>query len=1127
MIRHGEAMRCAASHAANDGRGPHIGMSGRFPQADDIHELWKNLKAGRDCISEVPQQRWDWHRTQDLRSPNGRKISRWGGFINSPDCFVAPFFRMSPREAEITDPQERLFLEVCWEAIEDAGYTPKSLASPRGRNKRQPVGVFVGVMHKDYSLIGAEELFNGSSVLVSLNCAPIANRVSYFCNFHGPSMAVDTVCSSSLTAVHLAIESIRNGECEVALAGGVNLSLHPAKYITYGLMEMHSSDGRCRTFAKGGDGYVSGEGIGAVLLKPLEKALEDQDHIYAVIRGSSINHVGTVSGITVPSPVAQADMIVDCLEKAKVHPRTISYVETHGTGTSLGDPIELEGLTKAFHQFTQDRQFCAVGSIKSNIGHGESSAGIGGLIKIALQLEHRMLVPSLHAGEPNPYIDWENSPFVVQREMQAWEPAHTREEGKEIVHPRRAALSSFGATGSNAHLIVEESPTGDGGDLSIGNSRPMIIPLSARNEDRLHAYVEKLLAFVTGQNVDLDRLAYSLQLGREAFDVRVAFVVNDMPALVDRLKAYVDGKNEIEGCYRGTKKQGKEAIALLTADEDSYELIKKWIAKGKKKKIAELWVKGLTVEWHKLYGGGIPGRISAPTYPFAKERYWLSPRSKSGSVAKRDGAPATLAFLHPLLHQNTSDLKEQRYSTRLTGEEFFLAGHEVAVNGSGKRKVMPAAAYLEMARAAIEQASGEREEGAVLELRDVVWAEPLVVEEEGREVNIALQAEETGEIGFEIYSVEGGEEIVHCQGHGEWSARVDVAKLEVKQLQQEMLKGEGGTRQIVAELELREGMERSATEYVLHPGMVDRALGAAKEVVKGGGEASSWKVEGVEKVRILSRCGEKMLVWIRESQGKRRGDGAVKVDVDLSDEQGKVCVQMEAVSWVIGDERAGAVERPAVAVYEEDKAGVQAVERGRREIVLRPGGEKSGEEKAGGVEASKASKPRGILLAEIESGGVEKAGVVKEEKGGRGGIRLRKPGEGDADRGEIGETGESVVRLFDCGEGVYRIEMGERGKERREVRAVGEVGEAIEELLVALERVEEEKQLKVVMIVGMEEWLGARREEYNAAMEQLAQRYRDLKVFNPEVALAGPEFSSPPPYVAEHLPVQVLHEFFA
>lgn len=216
------------------------------------------------------------------------------------------------------DPQERLFLETCWEAIEDAGYTPETIAAPQGENKRQHVGVFAGVMHKDYSLIGAEALSEHNPFPLSLNYAQIANRVSYYCNFHGPSMAVDTVCSSSLTAVHLAIESIRNGECEAALAGGVNLSLHPAKYISYGSVGMHSSDGYCHTFGKGGDGYVSGEGVGTVLLKPLRKAEQDGDRIYAVIKGSAINHVGKVSGITVPSPVAQADVIEACLEKQEL-----------------------------------------------------------------------------------------------------------------------------------------------------------------------------------------------------------------------------------------------------------------------------------------------------------------------------------------------------------------------------------------------------------------------------------------------------------------------------------------------------------------------------------------------------------------------------------------------------------------------------------------------------------------------------------------------------------------------------------------------------------------------------------------------------------------------------------------
>ena len=269
------------------------------------------------------------------------------------------------------DPQERLFLQTCWETVEDAGYTPRTLVAPQGRHRRHPVGVFVGVMHKDYTLLGADAAAQGHRVPLSLNYAQIANRVSYHCNFHGPSMAIDTVCSSSLTAVHLAVESIRRGECQVALAGGVNLSLHPQKYLTYGSWDMHSSDGRCRTFGQGGDGYVSAEGIGAVLLKPLRQAEQDGDRIYAVIKGSAINHVGMVSGISVPSPVAQADAIEQCLEQSGIDPRTISYVDAHGTGTSLGDPIEIQGLVKAFSQRTQEKQFCAIGSVKSNIGHAE------------------------------------------------------------------------------------------------------------------------------------------------------------------------------------------------------------------------------------------------------------------------------------------------------------------------------------------------------------------------------------------------------------------------------------------------------------------------------------------------------------------------------------------------------------------------------------------------------------------------------------------------------------------------------------------------------------------------------------------------------------------------------------
>ncbi|WP_142391089.1 beta-ketoacyl synthase N-terminal-like domain-containing protein, partial [Bacillus thuringiensis] len=239
-----------------------------------------------------------------------------------------------------------------------------------------------------------------------------------------------------------------------ALAGGVNLSLHPGKYLSYGLADMHASDGRCRTFGKDGDGYVSGEGVGVVVLKSLRKAEEDGDHIYAVIKGSVINHVGAVSGITVPSPVAQGEMIETCLEKTGIDPRTISYIEAHGTGTSLGDPIEIQGLEKAFRRYTEDVQYCSIGSVKSNIGHAESAAGIGGLHKVILQLHHRTLVPSLHSSEPNPHIDFARSPFYVQQKTEVWKRPILKEHGEEKEYPRRAGISSFGATGANAHLIL-------------------------------------------------------------------------------------------------------------------------------------------------------------------------------------------------------------------------------------------------------------------------------------------------------------------------------------------------------------------------------------------------------------------------------------------------------------------------------------------------------------------------------------------------------------------------------------------------------------------------------------------------------------------------------------------------
>ncbi|GED59055.1 SDR family NAD(P)-dependent oxidoreductase [Brevibacillus formosus] len=1001
-----------------------IGMAGRYPEATNLQEFWMNLKEGKDCIKEVPKSRWDWQQFGELKSPSGKQISKWGGFIEDPDCFDSPFFRISPREAETMDPQERLFLETCWEAMEDAGYTPKTIVPPRGSSNRRQVGVFVGVMHKDYSLIGAEAMSRGEMFPLSLNYAPIANRVSYFCNFHGPSMAIDTVCSSSLTAVHLALESIKRGECEVALAGGVNLSLHPGKYLSYGMMDMHSSDGYCHTFGKDGDGYVSGEGVGTVVLKPLRKAIEDGDHIYAVVKGSSVNHVGSVSGPSVPSPVAQAEVITACLEKSGVDARTISYVEAHGTGTSLGDPIEIQGLVKAFRQYTDDQQFCSIGSVKSNIGHAESAAGISGLQKAVLQLYHKTLVASLHAKEVNPFIDFAQSPFYVQQRTEEWKSV-SMENGQEITVPRRAGVSSFGASGSNAHIILEEyiPVETEAKTQAIGHkNQPVMIPLSAKNKERLQAYAQKIADFLkrassdnqlqemlekklrkilssiihVGENsieieqewheygvdlvqltqlkqkmqeelniqldikefdqsssiasvieslmdshrdeieiedqsfadletqIDLENVAFTLQVGREAMKERVAFVVEDIPELIEKLEAFSRGENTIDHCWKGSLKPNN--------DQDSQQLIQSWIAEGDIRKIAECWVTGYEMDWEQLYLNSKPRRIPLPTYPFAKNRYWI-PESNSKSVSGKAAAPfMSETVIHPLLQRNTSDFSEQRFSSTFTGQEFFLSDHVVK-----KQRILPGVAYLEMARAAAEQATAAlTEEPAQIQLKNVVWTRPIVVGDQPAQVHIGLVPEENGEITFEIYSeidAMDAEPVVHSQGsvmlhsvakkhtlnlpslQGECSQRAFSSEqcysifhsigMEYGSAHQGIDTLYVGEGKVLAKLSLPASVSEMENPFVLHPSLMDSALQASIGLMMVGEETSSEDGHSsrkpslpfaMEEVEIHDKCTSSMWAYVRYSANSSADDKVQKLDIDLCDDQGTVCVRIKGYS---------------------------------------------------------------------------------------------------------------------------------------------------------------------------------------------------------------------------------------
>ncbi len=603
-----------------------IGAAGHYPDSNNLEEFWINLKNGIDSIREIPKERWDYNKYYDKeKGKYGKTNTKWGGFLDSVDEFDPLFFNISPTEAEKMDPQERLFLECVYEALEDAAYTRGTIR----RNELAKVGVYVGVMYEEYPLYGAQEQIQDNPIALGGNSSSIANRISYFFNLNGPSISLNTMCSSSLTALHLACQSINQGECETAIAGGVNLSIHPNKYISLGQGNFASSKGRCESFGEGGDGYVPGEGVGALILKSLSQAIKDKDNIYGVIKGTAINHGGKTNGYTVPNPNMQAEVIERALLKAKVHPRTISYLEAHGTGTVLGDPIEIAGLEKVYKKYTKDLKYCAIGSVKSNIGHCEGAAGIAAVTKVLLQMKYKQLVPSLHAKALNPNIDFDHSPFMVQQSLQAWERPDVTIGVEVEKYPRRAGISAFGAGGSNAHIILEEY---EYKEQTINNQNdPLEYPiiLSAATKEKLFAKCQKLLEAIEKEEYSkqyLVNLAYTLQVGREDMKVRLAFLTTSMDKLKEQLRKIIDNNMAVAAIYYGDlrNKENKQE-----QEENLEQKLREWIEVRDYDKLLKSWIEGIRIGWSSLYKEKLPRRISLPTYPFDKKKYWYKDREQT------------------------------------------------------------------------------------------------------------------------------------------------------------------------------------------------------------------------------------------------------------------------------------------------------------------------------------------------------------------------------------------------------------------------------------------------------------------------------------------------------------------
>ncbi|MCM3746402.1 SDR family NAD(P)-dependent oxidoreductase [Paenibacillus pasadenensis] len=600
-----------------------IGMAAKLPSADTIREFWSNVENGVNCIADFPETR-------------SRDISRYLAFKGIPeeeirysksaylpeiDKFDYQFFKLSPREASLMDPCQRLFLETSWQAIEDAGYGGSRLEGSK-------TGVFVGYasnFRDMYAKIIEDIDPSALSIgLVGNLTAVISGRLSYLLDLKGTSMVIDTACSSSLVAIDAACQALRSGSCEVAVAGGINVNTVPVNkdYMQTGI---ESTDGVSRAFDNYADGSGVGEGIGAIILKPLKDALRDKDHVYAVIKGSATNQDGRSAGLTAPNPQAQTDVILQAWENAGIDPESIRYIETHGTGTNLGDPIEIQGIHGAFRKHSVNKGFCAVSSVKTNIGHLSEAAGIVSVIKAVMALQTKQLPPTIHFNEPNRSIPFEDSPVYVNTRLRPWE------SGAE---PRRCGVSAFGISGTNCHIVLEEAPQ----RAASAKQYPGLFTLSAKSKPALLELIGLYEQFLADNSkLQLEEVCHSANAGRGHYAHRLALLPATMEDLHSKLASarrdlsetagyqvhrVIDSAKQAQAAHEVTAKEQERLSAKAAEAAAAYweapEASGGWI-----EELAQLYLAGADVNWDQLAGENAPHKVPLPAYPFERSRCWI------------------------------------------------------------------------------------------------------------------------------------------------------------------------------------------------------------------------------------------------------------------------------------------------------------------------------------------------------------------------------------------------------------------------------------------------------------------------------------------------------------------------
>lgn len=715
-----------------------IGMACILPEADNYHEFWENLKAGRDCLGYMPEEYEAYYAPTEnegfctaigtsVTDVHEQRVKSRSGYIRDTDKFDAAFFGISPREAEYIDPSHRIFLQTAWTALEDAGY-----GLDRIRNSL--TGVFVGRDHNSSNFYKLMTKSDNMSTLGSWHSI-LASRLSYAFNLRGPAVVLDTACSSGLTAVHEACLALRNGDCRQAVAGGIafgggNSPDDGEDKQGDALAAVGSTDDTVRAFDKKSSGTVFGEGCVVFILKRLDHAIDDGDFIHAVIKGSAANNDGASNGITAPNPAAQEEVILRAWENAGVNPEDISYVEAHGTGTLLGDPIEFNALNKAFRKHTDKRQFCGLGTAKGNVGHLVAASGCAGMLKVILAMKHRTLPASIHFEEPNQYISFIDSALYMVDETKPWIP----HKGKLL-----ADVSAFGFSGTNVHVVLEEMPQQQTAAIT---EELRVLTLAARTEWSLTELLGRYDRFLaTAGTLDLDALCYTANTGRGSYSYRAAVLFRNQKELTEKVrKLYLGGlrTDEESGIYAGhyriisNKRQDREPgdvteSQIREINEEAADLSARVLSgdDGVWKKLLSCYIRGGQIDWLRLQKSA--KKMPLPTYPFEKKLYWAP-------VKTFDFAASQEKYDMPLLERClVKSMRQDIYAVDFSVKKHWLLREHVIMG----KNTIPGTGYVELGA---EIASLYYD--AMVEFRDLTFIEPLRVEpEESLTVQIIVDKE--------------------------------------------------------------------------------------------------------------------------------------------------------------------------------------------------------------------------------------------------------------------------------------------------------------------------------------------------------------------------------------------------